>query len=233
VLKVDVKDGKPLPWGDSSKLRVAEWVIAVGNPFQFNQTVTLGVVSAVNRHDPQLATYNDFIQTDAAINPGNSGGPLLDAAGNVIGINTAVATDSNGIGFAIPINIARPIMRQAVAGRELARPYIGIQYVAINAQLAEDLDLPVEEGAWVRLLDQSGEPTDENAVVPDGPAAAAGLETDDIIVSINGQPIDTEHPLNAVLTQFSPDQTVVLQILRDGNRQSLEVTLGTRPEGLQ
>jgi S1-C subfamily serine protease len=239
IVKIDPRDDEQFTAaevGDSAELKVGQLVVAIGSPLgTYSNSVTSGIVSATGRtiRVEDGTRIDNLIQTDAAINPGNSGGPLLDAAGNVIGINTAVATDSNGIGFAIPINIARPIMRQAVAGRELARPYIGIQYVAINAQLAEDLDLPVEEGAWVRLLDQSGEPTDENAVVPDGPAAAAGLETDDIIVSINGQPIDTEHPLNAVLTQFSPDQTVVLQILRDGNRQSLEVTLGTRPEGLQ
>ena len=122
VLKVDARGLAPLPWGDSSKLRVAEWVLAVGNPFQFNQTVTLGIVSAQNRHDPQLATYNDFIQTDAAINPGNSGGALVNSRGELIGINTMIYSETGGyqgIGFAIPANLARRIMTELVKNGEI------------------------------------------------------------------------------------------------------------------
>jgi S1-C subfamily serine protease len=117
VLKVDARGLAPLPWGDSSKLRVAEWVLAVGNPFQFNQTVTQGIVSAQNRHDPQLATYNDFIQTDAAINPGNSGGALVNSRGELIGINTMIYSETGGyqgIGFAIPVNLAHRILTELV-----------------------------------------------------------------------------------------------------------------------
>ena len=131
---------------------------------------------------------NNLIQTDAAINPGNSGGPLLDADGNVVGINTAIARDSNGIGFAIPIDIARPIMEQAVAGEELARPYIGIRYTAITRQLAEAEDLPVTDGAWV-----SASATGP-AVEAGTPAADAGIQDGDIITAINGEAIDTRQP---------------------------------------
>jgi S1-C subfamily serine protease len=176
----------------------------------------------------------NLIQTDAAINPGNSGGPLLDAAGNVIGINTAVARDSNGIGFAIPINIARPIMQQALAGEELARPFIGIQFVTLDRQSVEDNNLEVDEGAWVRILDpQTGRATSENAIRAGGPAEAAGIETDDVIVAIEGVAIDQEHPLDAVLSQFAPGQTVELTVIRDGVTRSIPVQLGTRPQDLE
>ncbi len=239
IVKIDPKGDElftSAAVGDSSMLKVGQLVVAIGSPLgTYSNSVTSGIVSATGRSITVQdgTTLDNLIQTDAAINPGNSGGPLLDAAGNVIGINTAVATDSNGIGFAIPINIARPIMQQAVAGKELARPYIGIRYVPINAQLVEDLDLPVDEGALLRIFNQEQEPTDETAVVDGSPADEAGIRTGDIIVSIDGQPIDTEHPLNAVLSQFSPGQTVVLQILRDGDTQSARVTLGTRPQNLQ
>ncbi len=238
IVKIDPEDDEAFAAaavGDSSELQVGQLVVAIGSPLgTYSNSVTSGIVSATGRtitveDGTQL---DNLIQTDAAINPGNSGGPLLDAAGNVIGVNTAVATDSNGIGFAIPINIARPIMQQAVAGRELARPFVGIRYVMINAQLAESLELPVGEGAYVRILDPNEQPTEETAVVDGSPADVAGIETGDIITSIDGQPIDAEHPLNAVLSQFAPGQTVTLQVLRGDNRQNVSVTLGTRPSDL-
>jgi len=175
-------------------------------------------------------SLTNLIQTDAAINPGNSGGPLLDAGGNVIGINTAIASNSNGIGFAIPIDIARPIMAQAVAGVPLSRPYLGISFVSITRQLADEKKLPVNVGALVGGFDANGDPSPG---VKDGtPAAAAGLKDNDIVVSIEGKVIDEEHPLDATLAQFSPGDTVTVDVLRDGAHVSLEVTLGTRPAGL-
>ena len=236
IVKIDADEGEDLtvaPVGDSSDLKVGQLTIAIGSPLgTYSNSVTSGIISATGRSITveDGTQLDNLIQTDAAINPGNSGGPLLDAAGNVIGVNTAVASDSNGIGFAIPINIARPIMEQAVAGRELSRPFIGISYQQIDVQLAERLELPVEEGALVRILDAEGNPIDEDAVVPGSPAAEAGLQTGDIIVSIDGQTIDSEHPLNAILVQFAPGQTVTLQVVRDGNRENVPVTLGTRPE---
>ncbi len=236
IVKIDVReedDAFPAAEiGDSSELKVGQLVIAIGSPLgTYSNSVTSGIVSATGRWITveDGTRLDNLIQTDAAINPGNSGGPLIDAAGNVIGINTAVATDSNGIGFAIPINIARPIAQQAVAGKKLARPFIGISYKDVNVQLAQKLDLPVKDGAFIAIVDDNGAVTDEDPVVDGGPAEQAGIEPRDIVVSIEGQPIDAEHPLNAVLTQFAPGQMVTLQILRDGNRQNIQLTLGTRP----
>ena len=173
---------------------------------------------------------NNLIQTDAAINPGNSGGPLLDAVGDVIGINTAVASDSNGIGFAIPIDIARPIMQQALAGQELSRPYIGVRYVAIDRQVQEEENLSVDHGAFVSPA-QTATGTLE-AVIANGPAEAAGIKDGDVITKIGGQLIDTEHPLDLVLASFAPGQTVDLEIIRGSQTLTVSVTLGTRPDDL-
>src|SRR5262249_88500 len=129
IVKVDAQNLMTLPWGDSSKLRVAQWVLAIGNPFAFSQTVTLGIVSAVNRHDPQLASYTDMIQTDAAINPGNSGGALVNTRGELIGINTMIYSETGGyqgIGFAIPANLARPVMDELIQHHEVPRGSIGL-----------------------------------------------------------------------------------------------------------
>jgi S1-C subfamily serine protease len=187
-------------------------------------------VSATGRQiTTEGGSLRNLIQTDAAINPGNSGGPLLDATGAVIGINTAIARDSTGIGFSIPVNIARPIMRQALDGKQLSRPYIGIHYVAINAQVAKTDQLPVDQGAWVHQDETSTGP----AVVAKGPAAAAGVKDGDIITKIGDQPIDTVHPLDAVLSQFSPGDTVAVTVLRDGTTTTLQVTLGVRPANLE
>jgi S1-C subfamily serine protease len=233
IVKIEATDLPTVPIGDSSELKVGQTTIAIGSPLgTYTNTVTSGILSATGRSiDADNQQINNLLQTDAAINPGNSGGPLLDAGGNVIGINTAIAAGANGIGFAIPINIARPIMDQAVAGQKLARPYIGIRYEMLTLQRADQLNLSVHEGAWVGGgQNASGQSTE--GVVPDGPAAIAGVQEGDVIVAIEGQPIDTEHPLDSVLTQFAPGRTVTLGIVRNGQKMDIQVTLGTRPADL-
>ena len=219
--------------GDSTALKVGQLVIAIGSPLgTYSNSVTSGIVSAKGRSitTDGNQNLNNLIQTDAAINPGNSGGPLLDAGGNVVGINTAIAADSNGIGFAIPIDIARPIMEQALAGEELSRPYMGVVYRAIDVQVARELDLPVEQGALVIPGGTPNSPTP--AVVPDSPADAAGIREGDIIVKVEDQAIDGENPLDATLSQFAPEDTVTIEVLRDGERLRLPLTLGVRPSDL-
>jgi 2-alkenal reductase len=231
IVKVDATGLPAATMGDSDGLKVGELVVAIGSPLgTFSNSVTSGIVSAVGRH---IATdsgdLTNLIQTDAAINPGNSGGPLLNAAAAVIGVNTAIAKDASGIGFSIPINIARPLMRQALAGKPLQRPYIGIHYVPIDGQKAKEENLPVDQGAYVQADPNAGDP----AVVADGPAAKGGVKDGDIITKINDVTVDTLHPLDAVLSQFSPGDTVTLTILRDGKTETVQVTLGVRPAGLR
>jgi S1-C subfamily serine protease len=233
IVKVEETDLPTAPIGASDPLKVGQLVVAIGSPLgTYSNSVTSGIVSAKGRSivtdgNDQLT---NLIQTDAAINPGNSGGPLLDAAGNIVGINTAIATNSNGIGFAIPIDIARPIMDQAVAGEPLSRPYLGIHFVSITPKIAADRDLPVETGAYVGGWDASGNPQEG---VEDGkPADEGGIRDGDIITSIDGKAIDEEHPLDATLSQSSPGDTVTVEVMRDGQKVTLEVTLGTRPAGL-
>ena len=205
-------------------------MVAIGSPLgTYSFSVTSGIVSGKGR---DIAVdggtrINNLIQTDAAINPGNSGGPLADASGAVVGINTAVATDSSGIGFAIPIDIAKPIMEQAVSGEALTRPWIGIRFTSINLQVKEEQGLTVDNGALVTTSGGEG-----SAVQEDSPAEDAGLEDGDIILSLNGIRIDQEHPLDAVLVQFAPEDEVVLDVLRDGASVKVTVTLGTRPANL-
>ena len=232
IVKVDATDLPAAALGDSDALKVGQLVIAIGSPLgTYSNSVTSGIVSAKGR---SIATdgenLNNLIQTDAAINPGNSGGPLLDANGAIVGINTAIATNSNGIGFAIPIDIARPIMEQAVAGEPLSRPYLGISFISIDRALADTEKLDATQGALVGGIGQDG------SVVPgvqDGtPAKAAGIEDGDIIVSVDGKVLDEEHPLDATLSQFAPGDTVTVEILRDGKTITIPVTLGTRPPNL-
>src|SRR5439155_16555228 len=230
IVKVDATGLPAAAIGDSDGLKVGELVVAIGSPLgTFDNSVTSGIVSALGRDIVTDGGHiRNLIQTDAAINPGNSGGPLLDATGAVIGVNTAIARDASGIGFSIPINIARPMMRQALAGQQLQRPYIGIHYVQIDAQVKKDSKLPVDQGAWV----QADATTNDPAVVPDGPAAKAGVKDGDIITKMGDQPVDALHPLDAVLSQFSPGDTVRLTVLRDGQTLTIDVVLGVRPAGL-
>jgi S1-C subfamily serine protease len=233
IVKVNAKDLPTAAIGESDALKVGQLVVAIGSPLgTYSNSVTSGIVSAKGRSitTDNNESLSNLIQTDAAINPGNSGGPLLDAGGNVIGINTAIAQNSNGIGFAIPIDIARPIMAQAVAGQPLSRPYMGISFVSINRQLADEKKLPVMVGALVGGFDDNGNPI--SGVKAGTPAANAGVKDGDIIVSIDGKVIDEEHPLDATLAQFSPGDTVTVVVLRDGKDVTLKVTLATRPAGL-
>jgi serine protease Do len=230
IVKVD-ESGLPVaPIGKSDGLKIGQLVVAIGSPLgTYSFSVTSGIVSGKGR-DIQVdggTRINNLIQTDAAINPGNSGGPLADASGSVVGINTAVATDSSGIGFAIPIDIARPIMEQARNGEALARPWIGIRFTSIDLQVKQEQNLTVDNGALVSNAGGEG-----SAIVENSPAAVAGIQDGDIILSLNGIRIDQEHPLDAVLVQFSPDDEVVLDVLRDGASVQITITLGTRPANL-
>jgi serine protease Do len=234
IVKIDATGLTAATLGSSADLQVGQLAIAIGSPLgTYSNSVTSGIVSATGRTVTVDSgeRISNLIQTDAAINPGNSGGPLLDAVGNVIGVNTAVATGSNGIGFAIPIDIARPIMQEAVGGKELARPYIGIRYEAITPQLQDQEHLSVDHGALVSTAqDPSGSSLD--AVIKGGPAEKAGVKEGDIIVAVGGTDIDAEHPLDLVLAGFAPGQTVDLKILRGSITMTISVTLGTRPPDL-
>jgi serine protease Do len=234
IVRIQATGLPAAPIGTSNDLKVGQLAIAIGSPLgTYTNSVTSGIVSATGRTvvlDSNVR-LNDLIQTDAAINPGNSGGPLLDAGGNVIGINTAVASGSNGIGFAIPVDIARPIMSQALAGQKLTRPYIGIRYVEIDLQLKAQKNLPVDHGALIGPgTDASGATLP--AVTAGSPADKAGLKDGDIITAIQDQAIDQEHPLDAVLSGYAPGQTIDVHILRGGTASVIKVTLGTRPADL-
>jgi S1-C subfamily serine protease len=230
------------PLGDSSSLQVGQLAIAIGSPLglAYPNTVTEGIVSALGRDiavagdTPSTAgtttSLHGLIQTDAAINPGNSGGPLVDASGQVIGINTASAQTATGIGFAIPINVAKPIMQQALAGEKLSRPFIGVSYSLITKALAAQNNLPLEQGAWVHKEDSSGDAVP--AVTVGSPGEAAGIRTGDIITTVEGQQIDLLHRLEDLLVQYSPGRTISLQLYRDGGYLTVRVTLGTRPDNL-
>ncbi len=236
IVKIEGADLPVAPLGDSTKLEIGQLAIAIGSPLgDFENSVTTGVVSATGR----AITVNDettgqprrlrnLIQTDAAINPGNSGGALVDSLGQVIGINTAVAGSAQGIGFAIPIEIAKPLLKQAIAGEPLSRPYIGITYNSVTPQVQRQANLPIDYGAWV-----SADAAGETGIVAGSPAEQAGLQEDDIITAIEGQRIDVGHPLEDVLVRYRPGDTITLTVLRDGATIDLEVTLGTRPSGLE
>ena len=230
IVKIDASGLPAAKLGDSSALKVGQLVVAIGSPLgTYTNSVTSGIVSAKGRTitTDGNQNLNNLIQTDAAINPGNSGGPLLDAGGDVVGINTAIAANSNGIGFAIPIDIARPIMQQAVAGQKLSRPYMGVVYRALDRQFATAEKLPVNDGALV--IPGGNGNASSPAVVPNSPADKAGIKQGDIIVKVNGQAIDGDHPLDATLSEYAPGDTVAVELLRNGANVTVQVTLGTRP----
>jgi serine protease Do len=213
LLKIDVANLPAVPWGDSSKLRVGQWVLAIGSPFQLNQTVTLGIVSAVGRANLGVAGYEDFIQTDAAINPGNSGGALIDARGELVGINTAIYSESGGyqgIGFAVPSNLARKIADDLLKYKEVRRGSIGaVDVTTITPELAAQLGLRSTRGALVYNVYQT--------------ASAEGLRRGDVITSFNGQMVEDTSQLLRIVADAKIGGTAKLGIIRDGRPIELSV----------
>ncbi|MBM4337739.1 MAG: PDZ domain-containing protein, partial [Deltaproteobacteria bacterium] len=208
------RDGElhPLRLGDSDAILPGDFVVAIGNPFGLDHTVTLGIVSAKGRELGQ-GPYDDYIQTDAAINPGNSGGPLLDLSGAVIGVNTAVNPQANTIGFAVPINLAKDILPQLRESGSVTRGWIGVSVQAVTPELAKALALSGTDGALVAQ------------VMPDGPAARAGLERGDVIRSLGGKPIRKLSDLSRAVAATPVGTPVEVELLRDGAPLRVEITV--------
>ncbi len=218
VLKVE--SPAPLPvaeLGDSDALRVGQWVIAIGNPFGLDRTVTAGIVSATGRTHVGVATYEAFIQTDASINPGNSGGPLLNLDGRVIGINTAIVSSGQGIGFAIPIAMARDVMTQLIARGRVVRGWLGVVIQDLTPELAAGFGVKEDAGVLV------------SEVMKDSPAAAAGLRPGDIIGQFNGAPVKDVTDLQKRVAAVEPGRAVPMTVTRDRKAVQLSVTPGEQP----
>ena len=221
VIKVNANNLPAAKLGNSNDVKVGQWVIAVGNPFQLFHTVTHGIVSAKGRSSVGLADYEDFFQTDASINPGNSGGALADMEGYVIGINTAIASPSGGnvgIGFAIPINMAKKVMEDLISKGEVTRGYIGLVPQDINEDLAKALKLSGTEGVLVGDVDRAG------------PADKGGIRRGDVIVEFDGKKVETSTQLRNMAAQANPGTPVKIGLLRDGKKVEVKVTLGERPK---
>jgi serine protease Do len=221
VALIRVKPSKELPFlplGDSDGVRPGDWVLAVGNPFGLEHTVTAGIVSAKHReiNDPtsMQRRFDDFIQTDAAINPGNSGGPLLNLAGEVIGINTAIRQDANTIGFAIPINLAKGVLPQLRASGKVSRGWLGVMIQPVTEEVAASLDLDSQQGALVADLD------------PEGPAAKAGVKRYDVIVEFDGKPVREMDELPKLVAAAPVGKKAQIKVIRKGSEQKLAVQLG-------
>ena len=217
VLKINATDLVPAKLGDSSKMEVGDWVVAIGSPFGLTQTVTAGIVSAIGRADVGITDYENFIQTDAAINPGNSGGPLVNLHGEVIGINTAIASRTGGnlgVGFAIPSNMARSVMESLIAHGRVERGWLGAAIQNLDKELAASFHYGRTEG--VLLGD----------VLADGPAAKAGLKSGDIVVRFNGKPIKNANQLRSVVAATKPNTNVQVEVFRDGKEQTFTVHVG-------
>jgi Do/DeqQ family serine protease len=212
---------KPIPWGDSSGLRLGEIVLAIGDGMGVGKSVSMGIVSAKGR-GLRIAEYEDFIQTDAAINPGNSGGALVNLKGELVGINTAIASRSGGyqgIGFAIPTNMAKPIMEQLMKDGHVSRGYLGIGIATVNAALATEYQLPAQKGVLVASVEDAS------------PADKAGLIAGDIVTAINGTAVRTDDALKNTIAAIKPGSSVDLDIIhKDGKTASIKAKLGELPE---
>jgi serine protease Do len=221
VVKVDGTNLPFVPWGDSSKLQVGEYVLAVGNPFGLNSTVTLGIVSALGRGRMGITQYEDFIQTDAAINPGNSGGALVNTRGELVGINTAIFSQTGGyqgVGFAVPTSMGKPVYESLVKTGKVVRGYLGIGIQDLNQDLAKSFGLKDSKGALV------GEVKEES------PAEQGGLKQGDVIIGYQGTPVDDAVTLQRLVTRTAVGTTATLTVIRDGREKELTVAIGEQPQ---
>lgn len=221
VLKI--KANKPLPFvkfGDSTSARVGDWVIAIGNPFGLGGTVTTGILSAIHRNTGQGGAYDRFLQTDASINRGNSGGPMFDLNGNVIGINNAIISPTGGnvgIGFAIPAEVAAPIVETLKKGRTIERGYLGVQISALSEDLADSLGLEKNRGEFVQRVE------------PGEAAQKAGIQAGDVITKVNGKTVTPDQTLSYLVANLPIGTNVPIELVRDGKTIKVNATLGTRP----
>lgn len=223
IIKIEEKNLPTVPWGDSDRLRVGEIVFAVGNPYGLNQTITMGIVSALGRTGIGITDYEDFIQTDAAINPGNSGGALVNIKGEVVGINTAIFSVTGGyqgIGFAIPSNMVKSVMDNIVKEGRVVRGWLGVQIQILTPELARQFNLKDEKG--VLLAD----------VVEGGPAEKGGLQRGDVIVEYGGKKIENPFQLRNMVATTRPGQTIDIKVMRNGNPIIIKVTVGELPDGI-
>ena len=227
-LKVSAnKEFTPAVLGNSATIRTGQQVVAIGNALgQYSNTVTSGIISGTGRpitagsENGNTESLTDLIQTDASINPGNSGGPLVNLAGQVIGVNTAIVEDANGIGFAIPINSTKGVLAGVLETGKINRSYLGVSYLTVTPDIAREYDLPVNNGAYVHATNSS------NPVAAGSPAANAGLKAGDIIVKVNDEKVGSQGSLSSILGEYKPGDKVTLTYLRDGKEQTVSVTLG-------
>jgi serine protease Do len=220
VIKVEARDLPYAVWGDSSKLRVGDYVLAIGNPFGLNSTVTLGIVSAVGRGRMGITQYEDFVQTDAAINPGNSGGALVNTKGELVGINTAIVSQTGGyqgVGFAVPVSMAKPIYDSLVATGKVVRGYLGVGIQDLTQDLAKSFDLKQPRGALV------------SDVAEDSPAERAGVKQGDVIVGFQGSPVEDAVALQRKVTRTPVGTKATVTLIRGGREMDLSVTVGEQP----
>jgi serine protease Do len=220
LLKIEGRNLPYVQWGDSTRSRVGDWIVAIGNPYGLGGTVTAGIISALHRGITGVGAYDRYIQTDAAINMGNSGGPMFDLNGNVIGINSALISPTGasvGIGLAIPAEAAKPVIDSLMKGQRPSRGYLGVGLQPLDENLAPSLGLPKDSGEIVR------------SVVAGGPAARGGLQQGDVIVRVNGQPVTPDQTVSFLVANTPVGARIPLEIVRGGKRQAVNIVVGQRP----